>query len=87
MSDFALLVGIAGLLVAILTSMVLGVYVILARLGRLEMIVGNGLVDRIGKVEEWIAWMVKNQIKAADRTGAQLAEPVPDTDEIDEVLP
>ncbi len=87
MSELTALIGIAGLLVAILTSMVLGVYVILARLGRLEMVVGNGLVDRIGKAEEWIAWMVKDRIEVAGRTGAPLAEPVPDTDEIDKVLP
>ena len=87
MSDSALLLGIAILLAGILTSSIVGVYAILIRLGKLEMIVGNGLVDRVGKAEEWIAWLVKDRMLIASRTGTKLAEPVPDTAEIDEVLP
>ncbi len=87
MSEPAILIAIAGLLVAILTSSIIGVYAVLVRLGRLEMIVGNGLVERVGKAEEWIAWLVKDRMTVAERTGVKLAEPVPDTDEIEEALP
>lgn len=87
MSELAVLVSIAVLLLGILSSSVIGVYAILVRLGKLEMIVGNGLVERIGKAEEWIAWLVKDRIEVAGRTGAPLTEPVPDSDEIEEVLP
>lgn len=87
MSEVAVLLAIAALLIGILTSMLGGVYVILLRLGRLEAVVGNGLVDRIGKAEEWIAWMVKDRIGAARREGTPLATPVPDSDEIEDVLP
>ncbi len=87
MSEPAILVSIAVLLLGILTSLVVGVYAILVRLGKLEMIVGDGLIDRVGKAEEWIAWLVKDRMLIASRTGTKLAEPVPDTDEIDEVLP
>ncbi len=87
MSELAVLVSIAVLLVGILSSSVIGVYAILVRLGKLEMIVGDGLADRVVKAEEWIAWMVKDRIEVAGRTGAPLAEPVPDTAEIEEVLP
>ena len=86
-AQLALLVSIAVLLLGILTSSIIGVYAILLRLGKLEMVVGNGLVDRMGKAEEWIAWLVKDRMLNASRTGAQLAEPVPDSAEIDEVLP
>ena len=87
MSELAVLVSIAVLLVGILTSSIVGIYAILVRLGKLETIVGNGLVDRMGKAEEWIAWLVKDRMLIASRTGATLAEPVPDTAEIEEVLP
>ena len=87
MSEPAILLAIAALLVGILTSSIIGVYAVLGRLSKLEMIVGNGLVDRMGKAEEWIAWMVKDRMLIASRTGTKLAEPVPDTAEIDEVLP
>ena len=87
MSEVAVLVAIAALLIGILTSSIVGVYAILIQLGKLEMIVGNGLVDRIGKAEEWIAWLVKDRMLIASRTGTKLAEPVPDTAEIEEVLP
>ena len=82
-----ILMTIAVLLVGILTSSIVGLYAILVRLGRLETIVGNGLVERVGKSEEWIAWLVKDRMQVAVRTGAQLAEPLPDTAEIEEVLP
>ena len=87
MSEVALLVSIAVLLFGILTSSIVGVYAILVRLGKLETIVGNGLVDRVGKAEEWIAWLVKDRMLIASRTGTKLAEPVPDTAEIEEALP
>ncbi len=87
MSQLPVLVSIAVLLAAILTSSIVGVYAILVRLGKLEIIVGDGLVDRMGKAEEWIAWLVKDRMEVAGRTGTPLAEPVPDTAEIDEVLP
>ncbi len=87
MSEPVILLAIAALLVGILTSSIIGVYAILGRLGRLEMIVGDGLVDKVKTAEEWIAWLVKDRIAVANQTGTKLAEPVPDTDEIDEVLP
>ena len=87
MNELAILVSIAVLLVGILTSSIIGVYAVLLRLGRLEMIVGNGLVERVGRAEEWIAWMVKDRMLIASRTGTKLAEPVPDTAEIEEALP
>ena len=87
MSELVVLVSIAVLLVGIFTSSIIGLYAILVRLGRLETVVGNGLVDRVTKAEEWIAWLVKDRIEVAGRTGAKLAEPVPDTDEIEEALP
>ena len=87
MSEPALLISIAVLLFGILTSSIVGVYAILVRLGSLESIVGNGLVDRVGKTEEWIAWLVKDRMANASRTGAKQTEPVPDTAEIEEVLP
>ena len=87
MSELAILFTIAALLIGILTSMVGGLYVILLRLGRLENIVGNGLVHRVAQAEEWIAWLVKDRMLTATRTGTELATPVPDTDELDEVLP
>ena len=87
MSELALLVSIAVLLVGILTSSIVGVYAILGRLGKLESIVGNGLVDRVGKTEEWIAWLVKDRMAIASRSGTKQTEPVPDTAEIEEVLP
>lgn len=87
MSEAAILVSIAVLLFGILTSSIVGVYAILIRLGKLETIVGNGLVDRVGKTEEWIAWLVKDRMVVASRTGTKLAEPVPDRAEIEEVLP
>ena len=87
MSEATILVSIAVLLFGILTSSIVGVYAILVRLGKLEMIVGNGLVARVGKAEEWIAWLVKDRMLIASRTGTKLAEPVPDTAEIEEVLP
>ena len=86
-SELAILASIAVLLVGILTSSIVGVYAILGRLGKLEIIVGNGLVDRVGKAEVWIAWLVKDRMLIASRTGTKLAEPVPDTAEIEEVLP
>ncbi len=87
MSELAILVSIAVLLVGILTSMIVGVYAILVRLGKLETIVGDGLLDRMVKAEEWIAWMVKDRMAVASRTGTPLAQPVPDTAEIEDVLP
>ena len=87
MSEAAILVSIAVLLAGILTSSIVGVYAILLRLGTLERIVGNGLVDRVGKTEEWIAWLVKDRMAFASRTGTELAEPVPDETEIEEALP
>ncbi len=87
MSELAILVSIAVLLFGILTSSIVGVYAILLRLGKLEQIVGNGLVERVGKTEEWIAWLVKDRMVVASRTGTKLAEPVPDTAEIEEALP
>jgi hypothetical protein len=87
MSEPALLISIAVLLFGILTSSIVGVYAILIRLGSLESIVGNGLVDRVGKTEEWIAWLVKDRMAYASRTGTPPTEPIPDTAEIEEVLP
>ena len=87
MSELALLVSIAVLLFGILTSSIVGVYAILIRLGKLETIVGNGLGDRVAKTESWIAWLVKDRMAHATRTGTELAEPLPDTAEIEEVLP
>lgn len=87
MTEPAILISMAVLLAGILTSSIVGVYAILVRLGRLERIVGDGLLDRMAKAEEWIAWLVKDRILIASRTGTKLAEPIPDTDEIDEVLP
>ena len=87
MSEPAILLAIAVLLAGILTSSIVGVYAILVRLGKLETIVGNGLLDRMVKAEEWIAWMVKDRMAVATRAGTPLAQPVPDTAEIEEVLP
>jgi hypothetical protein len=87
MNEVAVLVSIALLLVGILTSSIVGVYAILVRLGKLEAIVGNGLVDRVSKTEEWIAWLVKDRLAYTERTGAKQTEPVPDTAEIEEALP
>jgi len=86
-SELAVLVSIAVLLLGILTSSIIGVYAILVRLGKLEIIVGDGLLDRMVKAEEWIAWMVKDRMAVASRTGTPLAKPVPDSAEIEEVLP
>jgi hypothetical protein len=87
MSEPAILVSIAVLLVGILTSSIVGVYAILVRLGKLETIVGNGLVGRVGRSEEWIAWLVKDRMADATRTGTTQTEPLPDTAEIEQVLP
>ena len=87
MTELAILVSIAVLLFGILTSSIIGIYAILVRLGKLEMIVGNGLLLRMVKAEEWIAWMVKDRMASATRAGTPLAQPVPDTAEIEEVLP
>ena len=87
MTEPALLITIAALLAGILTSSIVGIYALLVRLGKLETIIGNGLLDRMVKAEEWIAWMVKDRMAVATRAGTPLAEPVPDTAEIEEVLP
>ena len=87
MSEPAILVSIAVLLAGILTSSIVGVYAILVRLGALESVVGNGLVDRVSKTEEWIAWLVKDRMAHTARTGTQQTEPLPDTAEIEKVLP
>ena len=87
MNELAALIVILGILFTILTSLVGGLYVILRRIGFLETIVNDGLKQRLEHVEKWIAWLVRDRVDEAERTHTPIPTPIPDTEEIDEVLP
>ena len=87
MSELAALIAILTILATIFVSMLGGVYVILSRIGALEQVVSDGLKERLAHVEKWVAWLVRYRVDQSDRTGVAVPTPIPDTDEIDEVLP
>ncbi len=85
--DAASLVVILGILASIFATILGGLYAILRRVGAVEQIVNNGIVSRVKSMESWIAWLVKDKVEWAERSGRQVPTPLPDTEEIDEVSP
>ncbi len=85
--DTTSVVVILGILVSIFATIIGGLYAVLRRLGAVEQIVNNGIVSRVKSMESWIAWLVKDKVEWAERSGRQVPTPLPDTEEIDEVSP
>ncbi len=85
--DTVSVIVILGILASIFATIIGGLYAILRRVGAVEQIVNNGIVSRVTSMESWIAWLVKDKVEWAERTGRQVPTPLPDTEEIDEVSP
>ncbi len=85
--DTTSVVVILGILASIFATIIAGLYAILRRIGAVEQTVNNGIVSRVKTMEEWIAWLVKDKVEWAERSGKQIPTPLPDTAEIDKVSP
>lgn len=85
--DTLSVVVMLGMLVSIFATILGGLYVILRRVDVLEQTVNNGIVTRVETMESWIAWLVKDKVQWAERSGRQVPTPLPDTEEIDKVSP
>ena len=85
--DTLSVVVMLGMLVSIFATILGGLYAVLRRVSAVEQIVGNGIVKRVETMESWIAWLVKDRLEWAERTGRSVPTPLPDTKEIDQVSP
>jgi hypothetical protein len=85
--DTTSLIVILGILVSIFATIIAGLHTILRRIGAVEQVVNNGLGSRVESMESWIAWLVKDKVEWAERSGRQVPTPLPDTEEIEKVSP